>query len=132
MKIFCVLCTTSIFQFQVIGRLEARMPFLAIYLPPALREKYPHLIPNMEMNSDRLTTMFDLHATLLDILGGKFGPEAERYDSRSYSLFRPVLPGRQCPEAHIPEEFCPCYQEMTLDPTGDIATRAAATPVHNK
>ena len=52
------------------GLLETSLPFFAIRLPNILRDKYPHLSQNLDINQERLTTPFDIHQTLLDVASG--------------------------------------------------------------
>lgn len=50
------------------GKYEERLPFVAIRLPPDFVRRYPQAADNLRYNSKQLTTFFDIHATLLDIL----------------------------------------------------------------
>uniref|UniRef100_A0AC34QR95 Uncharacterized protein n=1 Tax=Panagrolaimus sp. JU765 TaxID=591449 RepID=A0AC34QR95_9BILA len=58
----------------VIGRLEARLPFLTIRIPKELREKHSWIVENLKLNSKTMTTQYDLHQTLLHVLD-KFDKE---------------------------------------------------------
>lgn len=46
------------------GKLEERLPFMHIYLPPNMRNDY------IALNQHRLTSPFDIHATLMHIIKG--------------------------------------------------------------
>jgi glucan phosphoethanolaminetransferase (alkaline phosphatase superfamily) len=50
------------------GKLEERMPFMHLYLPEKWRNKYDKYLT---INQNRLTTPFDIHATLTHIIRGK-------------------------------------------------------------
>jgi hypothetical protein len=56
----------SILQ-TVIGRIEERMPLFAIRIPELINKEFPHLLTNLELNSEKLMTWLDLHQLLLDI-----------------------------------------------------------------
>ena len=51
------------------GTIEERLPFFYIYLPESFRTKTFH--NNLVTNAYRLTTPFDIYATLLHIARGK-------------------------------------------------------------
>ncbi|XP_033757106.1 uncharacterized protein LOC117339542 [Pecten maximus] len=93
-----------------IGRIEERMPLLQIAVPRKLREKYPSLVENMQDNTQRLTTHFDFHETLLDIMNSNFGSNYVAPESaRGISLFSPIPESRSCAQAGVPEHYCACY-----------------------
>uniref|UniRef100_A0A914BZ34 Uncharacterized protein n=1 Tax=Acrobeloides nanus TaxID=290746 RepID=A0A914BZ34_9BILA len=99
----------------VTGRLESRLPFLSVHLPKQLQEKYPHLLKHLQENSNFMTTQFDLHAMLEHIAGGSFDDIAlEDVGKRAYSLLGPVPTNRSCYQAHVPEDYCPCIQEVEI------------------
>lgn len=50
------------------GQMEERLPFVIITLPKWLKETYPVAAANLKKNVRRLTTPFDLHETLKDLL----------------------------------------------------------------
>lgn len=50
------------------GRLEERLPFLFVLLPPWFRDRYTAATANLRRNARRLTTPFDLHSTLKDLV----------------------------------------------------------------
>uniref|UniRef100_A0A0K0EB62 Sulfatase N-terminal domain-containing protein n=1 Tax=Strongyloides stercoralis TaxID=6248 RepID=A0A0K0EB62_STRER len=99
------------------GRVEERMPLLAIYLPETFRNKFKKAEENIRYNKNRLTSNFDIYETLLDIvnitrLNGM--NEQEFSKERGLSLFRnKISPNRTCFEAKIPENFCVCQQNIT-------------------
>jgi hypothetical protein len=110
-------------QNTFVGRFEARMPLLAVSLPPTLQSKYPHIHSNLLKNRKRLITVYDIHETLKDILQADFSIKNANYvknSPRGISLFHEIPESRSCKEAHIPEHFCPCYSSQkisTKDPT---------------
>lgn len=50
------------------GKLEERLPFFSFAFPDVFKIKYRKAYEQFKENLDRLTTPFDVHETLLDIL----------------------------------------------------------------
>lgn len=50
------------------GKMEERLPFFSFTFPDAFKQKYPNEFAQFVANVERLTTPFDIHATLLDII----------------------------------------------------------------
>ena len=50
------------------GKLEERLPFMSLTFPESFKQAHPQLYRNLQQNVDRLSTPFDLHETLLDLL----------------------------------------------------------------
>ena len=94
-------------------RFTGRLPMLHIALPTHIREEYPILVQNLKTNTHRLTTPFDLHETLTDIIFQRYKEAAERTVAyplpRGISLFTEVPQTRSCFDASISEHYCPCY-----------------------
>uniref|UniRef100_A0A7E4VEC5 Sulfatase domain-containing protein n=1 Tax=Panagrellus redivivus TaxID=6233 RepID=A0A7E4VEC5_PANRE len=105
----------------VIGRLEARLPYLAIHLPEKWSNVYPHLKTNLEANSKLMTTQYDMHETLLHLASGKFDTETDtkepKHGNRAFSLLQKVDKYRNCYDSHVPEDYCPCFEEIKIGPT---------------
>ena len=88
----------------MVGKLEERLPFLSISLPPWFRQKYPDLAKNLKTNTERLTTPFDLHATIKHLVSFP-NKISTKYGK---SLFEEIEKSRSCADSAIPEHFCPC------------------------
>ena len=75
----------------VIGRIEDRMPLFSVVLPKHIRDKYPHIHKTMTLNTKRLTTNYDSHVFLTEILNQNFQKQLPFSDSdklpRGISLF---------------------------------------------
>ncbi|KHN79853.1 hypothetical protein Tcan_07595 [Toxocara canis] len=108
------------------GQLEERLPFFAISLPKKFRDSERGRLAwqNLKANKGRLTTPFDIHATLLDIL---HWPNQETLKTtgsvsqRSLSLFRPVPISRTCAQAGIEPHWCTCLNwESAMDNTEQL------------
>lgn len=57
--------------------------------PPWFKKKYPEAYINFQKNSHRLTTPFDIHETLEDVLHFE-GPTMGDLNQRGISLFKEV------------------------------------------
>ncbi|RCN50084.1 hypothetical protein ANCCAN_03915 [Ancylostoma caninum] len=93
------------------GQLEERLPFFAISLPAKFRqtEHGRKMYKNLLNNKDRLTTPFDIHATLMDILHiPKDLTTVQNTSKRPLSLFRPIPEDRTCAQAGVDAHWCTC------------------------
>ncbi|XP_061185980.1 uncharacterized protein LOC133194062 [Saccostrea echinata] len=110
-------------QNTFVGRFEARMPLLAISIPPVLKDRYPHIHDNLLKNTKRLITVYDIHEFLKNVLLSNFLPKKNKFTNvlpRGISLFQEIPKTRSCKSAYIPEHFCPCYSSQEVeasDPT---------------
>ena len=105
-----------------VGRIEDRMPVLELVLPEHLKSKFPDLHANLLKNTDRLSTHFDSHQTIEDILYQRFkNPTVSFVDNRlrSISLFRELPVDRSCADAWIPEHYCACYAMKPVNINSD-------------
>ncbi|TMW48578.1 hypothetical protein DOY81_006333 [Sarcophaga bullata] len=119
------------------GMMEERLPLLIALYPPWFKQKYPEAVANMKMNAKRLSTPYDLHATMLDLLDLsnlkrkqllKRSAELNDPDTsmpRSISLFLPIPKSRTCENANIASHWCSCHQRQEL-PTNDGRVQRAA------
>ncbi|KAI8776132.1 uncharacterized protein LOC106069868 isoform X2 [Biomphalaria glabrata] len=94
------------------GIIESRSPYAVLTFPLWFLEKYPDVARNLKVNTKRLTTHFDTHETLRDLLYFKSTldiPLLKR--EHGISLFKEIPKNRTCPDIPIPLEFCICNQE---------------------
>jgi len=111
------------------GLLEARMPALVFVFPEWFKRKYPSAMVNLQRNSQTLTTPYDVHQTLRDLLDLssitnerlKCRPAQEQPGQIGMSLFLPIPMNRTCESAHVPEQYCICR-------TGTVINNASADP----
>lgn len=91
------------------GKLEERLPFLALIPPPWFRDRFPKSERNLRINRNRLVTAFDLHETLKQLLdfGDVDGGEGS-LKKRGISLFKEIPATRTCQHADIKPHFCSC------------------------
>jgi hypothetical protein len=91
------------------GWLESCLPASFLYLPQWFETKFPEAVQNLKINgASRLTTPFDIHATLLDLIDPDSTLLKPTKTKRGTSLFSPIPQNRTCESASIPETFCTC------------------------
>lgn len=117
-----------------IGWFEERLPFIYIWVPEWFKKKHPDFYRNLKTNRNRLTSPFDLHLTLREIL------EISRQDNvtrlpyecpgcpKCESLFSEVSADRACEDAGITANWCTCNKYRSMS-TEDKASEAVATYV---
>lgn len=119
------------------GRLEERLPLLYILPPQSFQNNYKEAYNNLKLNSKRLTTPFDVHATLSDLIDLKnvekdtiaVRSSGDYAEKRSISLFLPVPENRTCVMADIDDHWCTCHEEVALTKDNPQAFEAAKTLV---
>ncbi|KAJ8729268.1 hypothetical protein PYW08_000849 [Mythimna loreyi] len=115
------------------GRLEERLPFVHILLPPSFQNDYNLAYQNLQENSRRLTTPYDIYATLSDLIDLKVindeniehRTESLNTDTRSMSLFLPIPLNRTCKMAGIDDHWCTCHKGIKIPPKSFDARDAA-------
>lgn len=115
------------------GRLEERLPFVHVLLPTSFRENYSLAYTHLKINSRRLSTPFDIHATLSDLVDLetikndklKIRSEEAYAQERSISLFLPVPRNRTCKSAGIDDHWCTCHRGQKLSTESGEAREAA-------
>lgn len=98
----------SEFHDTYVGWQEDRTPFIYFHLPPSLQKSHPHWVQNLQANKNKLTSPFDLHATLNDLLFEQVS-KAPTGCPKCGSLFAPIPNRRSCADAAIDEPWCPCW-----------------------
>ena len=106
------------------GKYEERNPFFSVRLPPWFADKYPALAGNLRQNAKRLTTPFDIHETLKDVLDYR-SASVGNVSSRGISLFSQIPRERTCTHASIDPHWCTCLTWRQVDPTLPVVQRAA-------
>lgn len=93
------------------GQYEDSLPFFFLRLPVSLKARFPEWHSSVETNSARLTTPFDIYASLAHLLN-MIDPSlasSPRTARRGHSFFKSDTPeNRTCESASIPGEFCVC------------------------
>ncbi|CAN7985595.1 unnamed protein product [Ixodes pacificus] len=103
-----------------IGKYEDRQPFAFLIFPRWFLEAHPDVARNLRRNQRRLTTHFDVHATLLELLDF---PQQQPPPRTKYgiSLFHEVPETRTCAEASISHHWCTCQADADTDVTPAFA-----------
>ncbi|XP_059484649.1 uncharacterized protein LOC132202032 [Neocloeon triangulifer] len=107
----------------VIGRIEERMPYLAVVVPKSLE----HFRPSLKANAEVLTSWHDGYETVMDVAMQNLDLKSKklRYGYKGLSLFRPIPANRSCFEIGIPNVYCVCWNEEQMSPNeaNDLAAR---------
>ena len=116
------------------GQQEERLPFMAIYLPEKFRETNAgmRMYGSLVANAEKLTTPFDIHATLSDILNIPEDLESPQdLSQRSLSIFRPIPEERTCADAGVEPHWCTClaWQEGN-ETTSNILAEAVVQTIN--
>ncbi|CAL1533649.1 unnamed protein product [Lymnaea stagnalis] len=112
------------------GMYEGRTPFAIFTFPKWFLEKYPDVARNLNTNTGRLTTHYDTHATLTDLLYFRGNGDAPvRKNKHGISLLQKIPKNRTCKDIPIPEEYCLCGQSTVerLDTSTEPAKILAKT-----
>lgn len=116
------------------GSLEDRLPMLRFIIPEWFQNMYPRAIRNLNENTVRLTTPYDLHETLLDFIDTKRldNDSIERRmrtnrNNRGTSLFLEISKYKTCKAAGIPKHYCACHDVRTALNVYDVDVIKAAT-----
>jgi hypothetical protein len=112
-----------------VGKLEERLPYMFILFPPWFLQKYPHIRKNLEINAKRLTTPFDIFATLSDILKFTGNNREVRKKERAMSLLNEIPESRTCEDADILPHWCTCSQHQQLNVTNKTVINIGLTMV---
>jgi hypothetical protein len=104
------------------------MPLAYIVPPPWLESKYPTAYKNLRKNADALTSAYDVHETLKDLMnmepvesiyaqymrqaGIKLGEK--RAQRIGISLFTEIPENRGCSSAGIPPHWCICHKKFPV------------------
>ncbi|XP_052820498.1 uncharacterized protein LOC128246349 [Mya arenaria] len=102
-----------------VGYLEDRMPLLQMIIPEQLKARHATVHESLLANTNRLTTHFDLHQTIVDVLKQRFSRPSIAYHEgkvRGISLFQTIPLARTCRDACIPVTYCVC-DKIIEEPT---------------
>jgi hypothetical protein len=108
------------------GKQEERMPFVGFAFPKWFEKKYPDAVRNLRTNVNRLTTPFDMHATLMDMLqySASDGYTAGKKLERSLSMFKEIPKSRTCSDAGIDPHWCACLNWHAINRDSSLVIEA--------
>ncbi|XP_022209459.2 uncharacterized protein LOC111065541 [Drosophila obscura] len=109
------------------GFLEERLPVIYMRIPKWIRDKYPEFLHSLKANKNRLTSPYDIHATLKHIL--ELDTPAEQLPRPEgcptcHSVFEAVSLSRNCSLAGIDDHWCGCVG-FTVPATDPMARTIA-------
>lgn len=99
----------------LVGLIEERTPMFNIWFPKWFHKKYPQISKNLNLNSVRLSSPFDVYETLKDLANSNFNGDQKPMGSRGYSQLYEIPPNRTCYEAGIPDHHCTCISMKPID-----------------
>ncbi|PAV83589.1 hypothetical protein WR25_22337 [Diploscapter pachys] len=100
-------------QYSYSGRIEERMPLMAIRLPNNFAKTYPTEYGHFIKNKYKLVSNFDVHQMLKDIALMRLGKSDVSREGRGISLFTEIPRNRTCREAYIAYNFCMCLIDQS-------------------
>ncbi|XP_002170030.3 uncharacterized protein LOC100208013 [Hydra vulgaris] len=105
------------------GKLEERLPFFSITLPPDFKKKYPKMFTALKKNSNVLTNHFDVYATLQHMLSY---PDIPSMKLIGQSLFTEIDPTvRTCENSGVDDHWCPCLNYEAVAVTDETVKKIA-------
>lgn len=102
-----------------VGWLEERLPFIYMWVPEWYRNLQPQKYKNFLDNRDKLTSPFDLHLTLQDILKNGEYQNGTPSCPNCVSMFENIPWNRSCFDAGVTEHWCTCSEYRTLSTEGN-------------
>ena len=110
------------------GKLEERMPYFSFRFPPWFRQQHPDIVRNMEINSRRLTTPFDVHQTFVEILNYT-GSGLADVEQRGLSLFKEIPKERTCSHAGVTPHWCACLEWQRVNQSDALVLEAVQAAI---
>ncbi|GFS78608.1 uncharacterized protein NPIL_618111 [Nephila pilipes] len=113
-----------------IGQYEERMPFMHLILPKWFLDDHTIIRKNLETNAKRLTTPFDIHATMCHLASLMSGDiQCDSKLKPGISLFREVPSNRTCFDAGITPHWCTCQVSKPISTDESTVQKAADTVI---
>ena len=111
------------------GKLEERLPFMSITMPPWFRRKYPKEMGNLRMNSQVLTSHFDVYQTLRHLISFTNYKKSREIGESLFSNIAAL--NRTCMDAGTPKHFCPCLEFKSIFTNDRLVLNVAETVVRH-
>ncbi|XP_064615210.1 uncharacterized protein LOC135479318 [Liolophura sinensis] len=113
-------------RWTVQGKLEERLPMMSWVIPDWFAKKYPKLVQNFKQNSHKLTTPYDIHETLLDVLDLTRTTKPLKHSDRGLSLFHSIPLNRTCKSAGIDMHWCTCLTQQIVHTSNEHVQKSVA------
>lgn len=111
-----------------IGKLEERLPLVNVIVPEMFSKEHSEFMKHLTINTRRLTTPFDLHEFLKNVLHrNKYRPTSKR----AFSLLAQIPLNRTCESAEISPHWCTCTEMITVSTNSSIVKKISNTFVEN-
>ena len=108
------------------GKLEERLPLFTMTFPKWFRDKFPNIMNNLRINTNRLTSWFDVYATFRHMLSYPDFPSDVKHGQ---SLLTEVPISRTCKDANVADHWCPCLRWEPIDHSYTHVQNAALAAV---
>ena len=112
------------------GQIDNKWPFLLMSVPHRVLDRFPLLGRNLQANQLRLTSPYDLHATLRHFLFYPFFPPSPTLNPFGRSLLDPVPQNRTCSEAGIWYRYCACLPWDDVDHSAPLYQSVVNASLH--
>ncbi|KPJ14844.1 hypothetical protein RR48_04329 [Papilio machaon] len=116
------------------GKLEERLPLMAIVLPESLKRERPFVEDVLRGNAEVLSTPHDIYATVLDVLHMRQHWNTYKVTgadlTRGLTLLEPIPRNRSCSEAGIQPHWCACLAWRNVSEEDPLYQRTAETLVN--
>ncbi len=108
------------------GKLEERLPLFSMTFPQWFKDKFPSIMNNLQINTNRLTSWYDVYATFRHMLSY---PDLPSNIKHGQSLLTEIPISRTCKEANVAEHWCPCLWWEPVDHSHTHVQKAALAAV---
>ena len=109
------------------GKLEERLPLYTMTFPSWFKSRYPKLAAILQTNTNRLTSWFDVYATLRHLLSY---PDLPADLKHGQSMLTEIPKSRTCAQASIPDHWCPCLEWSAVSTNHSHIMNSAPAAVH--
>ncbi|KAJ3655287.1 hypothetical protein Zmor_014422 [Zophobas morio] len=106
------------------GKQEERLPFFSFTFPRNFKDHFKQAYENFRKNIDKLSTPFDVHATLKSIVNLNDIGVAD-ISNRAVSLFTKIPSERSCAHAYIEPHWCACLDWEKISVSAPVTQRIA-------
>ncbi|XP_023941521.1 uncharacterized protein LOC112048274 [Bicyclus anynana] len=111
------------------GKLEERLPLMAVRLPDAFVKSNPSAQESLLKNAEVLTTPHDIYATVADVLNLRHfwnNYKIKGADlTRGLTLLEPIPKNRSCSEAGIEPHWCSCLSWENVSTSDPLYQKSA-------